>query len=142
MAKKEMNYAEEYIKHMNSNITFDEFYDKCKVPLELRSDHLTAIIIHNAKKILKNKEAKGMKVKINQNYLKNCIKQFTGKEKQELQQILNNKGIATIKNQKTGHTFTNGTMKENTQYLIDYGWKIGIGGIPLNKVEFLKKQGE
>ena len=47
-----MNLAKEYIKYMDSGITFDEFFDKCKVPEEARSGFAVASILKQAREIV------------------------------------------------------------------------------------------
>ena len=47
-----MNLAKAYIKHMNSGITWDEFFDKCNIPEKARNQFACAAILKQAKEIL------------------------------------------------------------------------------------------
>jgi len=88
---------------------------------------------------MKQKEFKiKQKVKIDLNYLKKWIKDLKKEDKKEIAEIIKRDGITTIRNKKTGFTLDikRGCMQENTQYLIDYDWRISnYGGIPLSKVK-------
>ncbi len=84
----------------------------------------------------------GDKVKIDMEYLKYCVDNFSGKYKKEFQQLINKDGKVVIRAKKTGNTLDigRGCMQENTQYLIIYGWRIGHGGIPFDKITKIKDE--
>lgn len=51
---KIMDIVKEYIRHMGKKITFEEFFDKCGVPENQRSDFVIGCMVKQAEEMIEN----------------------------------------------------------------------------------------